>query len=187
MHSPLLLKTCTLSLEDRVLLVWPEDSKKPKIPQVLLTCLKRRCPPFTKVDIPPPYATIAPIRNVRKARGNDSPQREGQEDDYCIWSLFSPAKAERLCLGRTFRLSLRLQDHQPRPLNEVLGHHYRQGEEERDESGPCSYLWHISPSPLVIDIIGRPQNLPCSEKPQDLISLLKTIFYTNQPTWGDCQ
>ncbi|XP_053526692.1 uncharacterized protein LOC128628236 [Artibeus jamaicensis] len=31
------------------------------------------------------------------------------------------------------------------------------------------------------------QNPPFSEKPQGLISLLKTIFRTHQPTWDDCQ
>ena len=31
------------------------------------------------------------------------------------------------------------------------------------------------------------QNPPFSEKPQELISLLETIFRTHQPTWDGCQ
>ncbi|EHB00402.1 Gag polyprotein, partial [Heterocephalus glaber] len=33
----------------------------------------------------------------------------------------------------------------------------------------------------------RYQNLPFSEKPQALTSLLESVFHTHQPTWDDCQ
>jgi hypothetical protein len=33
----------------------------------------------------------------------------------------------------------------------------------------------------------KQQNPSFSNKPQGLISLLETVFFTHQPTWDDCQ
>lgn len=90
MNLLLLLKTCALSLGDRVLLVYPEHFEEQKVLQVLLALPE-------EVDIPPPYATIGLRGNSSKARGNDSPQRKGQEADSITFGSFSPC-TERVAL-----------------------------------------------------------------------------------------
>lgn len=85
MNLPSLLKTCVLSLGVRVLLIYQEHSEKQKVPQVLHALPE-------EVDIPLPYATIGPRGNSRRARGNDSPQREDQEAESITFGFFSPCR-----------------------------------------------------------------------------------------------